>query len=194
MLRSKENELSDRVEEQDIRKRSFYHVISAWELYPILLVAAFLRLYQLNITEFDEDQATVFRMARDAVMHGLLPATGNIASIRINNPPAVIYLLMVPAAFSSNPLWGALLVALLNIAAILLTYIFVRRYFGRLVAALAAAFYATASMPLHFSRFIWQQNMIAPFVVLFLFALFRGVVDRRKGWLFPALFLLGLLV
>lgn len=180
--------------DQNIRKGRFYRILTAWEIYPILLVAAFLRLYQLNITEFDEDQATVFRMARDAVMHGLLPATSNIASIRINNPPGVIYLLMIPASSSSNPLWGAALVALLNLLAALLTYIFARRYFGRLAAALAAAFYATATMPLHFSRFIWQQNMIAPFVILFLFALFRGVVDRRKGWLIPAIFLLGLVV
>ena len=194
MLRSKENELSEQEEEQSISRGWITRLLRAWEIYAILLVAAFLRLYQLNITEFDEDQATVFRMARDAVMHGLLPATGNIASIRINNPPGVVYLLMIPAAFSSNPLWGAVLVALLNIVAVVLTYLFVRRYFGRLAAALAAAFYATASMPLHFSRFIWQQNMIAPFVVLFLFCLFSGVVDRRKGWLFPAIFLLGLVI
>src|SRR5579863_492006 len=174
--------------------QGMYTWLTSWEIYPILLAASFLRFYQLNITEFDQDQATVFRMARDAVMHGLLPATGNIASIRINNPPGVIYLLMLPAAFSANPLWGASLVALLNVLAVLLTYVFVRRYFGRLAAALAASLYATASMPLHFSRFIWQQNMIAPFVVLFIFALFWGVVDRRKGWLFPALFLLGLVI
>ncbi|MGH2497730.1 MAG: glycosyltransferase family 39 protein [Ktedonobacteraceae bacterium] len=194
MLRSKDKELSERVEKQHAHIGRFYRIFTTWEIYPILLVATFLRLYQLNVTEFDEDQATVFRMARDAVMHGLLPATSNIASIRINNPPGVVYLLMLPAAFSSNPLWGAALVALLNIAAVLLTYIFVRRYFGRLAAIVAALFYATATMPVHFSRFIWQQNMIAPFVILFFFALFRGVVDRRKGWLFPAFLLLGLVI
>jgi 4-amino-4-deoxy-L-arabinose transferase-like glycosyltransferase len=194
LLSSKESKLSDRVEDRTIHKGRFYQIVTVWEIYPILLAAAFLRLYQLNITEFDEDQATVFRMARDAVMHGLLPATANIASIRINNPPGVEYLLMIPAAFSANPLWGVVLIALLNIVAVLLTYLFVRRYFGRLTATLAAAFYATASTPLHFSRFIWQQNMIAPFVILFLFCLFRGAVDRRKGWLFPAIFLLGLVV
>jgi hypothetical protein len=32
-----------------------------------------------------------------------------------------------------------------------------------------------------------------PFVILFMFVLFWGVVDRRKGWLFPALFLFGVL-
>ncbi len=168
--------------------------LSAWEVYPILFIAAFLRFYQINTTEFDEDQAMVFRMAHDAIYHGLIPATSNIASIRIVNPPAVIYLFMLPAAFSANPLWGVIYVGLFNIIAVLLTYIFVRRYFGRLAAAIASLLYATAFNPIYYSRFIWQQNLVAPFVVLFIFALFWGVVDRRKGWLFPALLLLGILV
>jgi len=165
-----------------------------WEIYPIIGIAAFLRFYQLTTTEFDADQAMVFRMARDAINHGLIPATSNIASIRIVNPPAVIYLLMIPAAFSSNPFWGAIFVGLLNVIAVLLTYICVRRYYGRIAAIIASLLYATAAEPLHYSRFIWQQNMIAPCVVLFIFVLFWGVVDRRKGWLIPALILLGILV
>ncbi len=168
--------------------------LSAWEMYPILFIAAFLRFYQINTTEFDEDQAMVFRMAHDAIYHGLLPATSNIASIRIVNPPAVIYLFMLPAAVSANPLWGVIYVGLFNVIAVLLTYIFVRRYYGRLAAMIASLLYATAFNPLFYSRFIWQQNLVAPFVVLFIFALFWGVVDRRKGWLFPALLLLGILV
>jgi 4-amino-4-deoxy-L-arabinose transferase-like glycosyltransferase len=168
--------------------------LCTWEIYPILFVAAFLRFYQINTSEFDADQALVFRMAHDAIYHGLLPATSNIASIRIVNPPAVIYLLMLPAAFSANPLWGILFVGLFNVIAVLLTYIFVRRYYGRLAAIIASLLYATAAEPVYFSRFIWQQNLIAPFVVLFIFALFWGVVERRRGWLFPALLLLGILI
>jgi 4-amino-4-deoxy-L-arabinose transferase-like glycosyltransferase len=173
---------------------AFRNLRISWEIYPILLIAAFLRFYQINTTEFDADQAMIFRMAHDAIYHGLVPATSNIASIRIVNPPAVIYLLMLPAAVSANPLWGAIFVGFFNVIAVLLTYIFVRRYYGRLAAIIASLLYATAAKPLHFSRFIWQQNLVAPFVVLFIFALFWGVVDRRKGWLFPALVLLGILV
>ena len=165
-----------------------------WEIYPILGIAAFLRFYQLTTTEFDADQALIFQMARDAINHGLIPATGIIASIRIANPPAVVYLFMITAAISSNPLWGAIFVGLLNIIGVLLTYIFVRRYYGRIASIIASLLYATAAEPLHFNRFIWQLNIIAPFVVLFIFALFWGVVDRRKGWLFPALVLLGILI
>lgn len=168
--------------------------LCTWEVYPIVLLAGFLRFYQISSSEFDADQSTVFGMARDAIYHGLIPATSNIASIRIVNPPAVIYIFMLVAAFTSNPLWGVILVGIFNLAAVLLTYVFVRRYFGRLAGIIAALLYGTAATPLFYSRFIWQQNLIAPFVVLFLFALFWGAVERRSGWILPALALLGILV
>jgi Dolichyl-phosphate-mannose-protein mannosyltransferase len=166
---------------------------SAWEVILILLVAGFLRFYQINTTEFDEDQAQLFRMAYDAVHHALLPTTSNAASIGISNPPGVIYLFMPLAALSANPLWGAMLVGVFTTATALLTYFFTHRYYGRFAGIVAALLYATAARPLTYARFIWQPNLMPPFVVLFMFALFWGVVERRKGWLFPALFLFGIL-
>lgn len=167
--------------------------LHSWELYLIVLIAAFFRLYQPGTSEFDGDQSAIFRFAREAVQQGLLPIVSNRASIGIENPPGVIYLLMLPASISANPLGAVVMVAVFNILAVLLTYIFVRRYYGRLAGTIAALLYAAAAKPIYYSRFIWQQNMLAPFVVLFLFAIFRGVVERRKGWLLPAIVLLGIM-
>ena len=180
------------------RLRSWFHRLLSftanfWEVYLILLIAGFLRFYQINTTELDEDQARLYRMAYDAVHHGLLPTMSNTASIGISNPPGVIYLFMPLAALSADPLWGAVLVGIFTTATALLTDLFTRRYYGRFAGAVAALLYATAAIPLNYSRFIWQPNLMPPFVVLFMFALFWGVVERRKGWLFPALFLLGVL-
>ncbi|MFL5694822.1 MAG: ArnT family glycosyltransferase [Ktedonobacteraceae bacterium] len=178
-------------------RSSFLRLLSfatnTWEIALILLVAAFLRFYQINTTEFDDDQAKLYRMAYDAVHHGLLPITSNTASIGIAHPPGVIYLFMLVAALSANPLGGALLVSIFTTAAVLLTYFFTRRYYGRFAGFIAAILYATAPKPLNYARFIWQPNLMPPIVVLFMFALFWGVVERRKGWLFPALVLLGVL-
>lgn len=175
------------------RRESVGSWLLSWEMYLVVLVAGFLRFYQINTTEFDEDQAMLFRLAHDAVQHGLLPTTSNAASIGISNPPGVIYLLMLIAAFTANPLWGAILISLFTTLAALLTYLFTRRYYGRFAATIAALLYATAAIPLNYARFIWQPNLMPPFVVLFFFALFAGVVERRKGWLFPALVLFGIL-
>ena len=171
--------------------------LRSWEL-PLALilitvVAGFLRFYQISTTEFDEDQAMLFRMAQDAIHHGLLPATSNAASIGIANPPGVVYLFMPIALFSTDPVWGAILVGVCTTGAAVLTYLFTRRYYGSLAGCIAALLYATAAKPLIYARFIWQPNLMPPFVILFLFALFLGVVERRKGWLLWALCLLGIL-
>lgn len=159
----------------------------------VVAIAAFLRFYLIQTTEFDSDQAILFRMAYDAVHHGLLPVTSNIASIGIPHPPGVIYLYMIPALVSANPVGGAMLVSAFSTLAVLLTYFFTRRYFGRACALIAALLFAAAATPLNYSRFIWQPNLMSPFIVLYLFALFRGVYDRRPGWLMLALPLLGML-
>ncbi len=163
-----------------------------WEIYVIALVAGFLRFYYLDTSEFDGDQAAIFGLAREAVHFGLVPIVGIRASIGIENPPAVIDLLMLPAALSANPLWAVVMVGLLNTIAVLLTYFFTRRYYGRFAGICAALLYAAAAKPLNYSRFLWQQNMLAPLIVLFMFALFYGVVERRKGWVLPAVLLLGI--
>ncbi len=166
----------------------------SWELYLLIAVAGWLRLYGIQATEFDDDQAAVFRMAYNAASHGHLVATSNIASIHIYNPPAIIYFFMLPAAFSANPLWGAVMVGVLMTLSVLLTYIFMRRYYGRIAATISALLYAVAARPIFYSRFIWNQNLLPILTILFLFALFWGVVERKKGWLAPAIFLLGILV
>ena len=133
----------------------------SWEIYLIVLVAGFLRLYQLNTIELDEDQTQLFRLAHDSIVHGLLPVTSNASSIGIANPPAAIYLFMLPAALSANPLGAALLVGIFATIAVLLTYFFTRRYYGRLAGIIAAMLYATAAWPIFFARFIWQPNLTA---------------------------------
>ena len=188
-----EQDVVQSVPEKTKPRRVLLDWFHTWELYLLVLVAGFLRFYQLNTTEFDQDQAILFRMAHDAISHGLLPVTSNTASIGISNPAGVIYLFMLPALLNPSPLGGAILVAICSLIAILLTYFFTRRYYGRFAGIVAALLYATAFKPLIYARFIWQPNLMPPFVVLFLFALFAGVVERRKGWLFPALLLLGIL-
>ena len=170
-----------------------FALLRTWELYPILLIAAFLRLYRIDTVIFSEDQAVVFQMARDAFVHGLWPITSNRASLGNINFPLVVYSFMVPAAFSSNPLWAEVMVGLLNTIAVLLTYFFTRRYYGRLAGTIVGFLYATSVMTIAYSGDIWPQNLLPPLVMLFLFCLFKGVVERRQGWLFPAILLLGIL-
>jgi 4-amino-4-deoxy-L-arabinose transferase-like glycosyltransferase len=163
----------------------------SWEIYPIMLVASFLRLFNIDKVVFGQDEADVYQVARDAVVHTLLPLTSNRASIGALNPPMVVYFLMLPAMFSANPLWGQAFVALLNTLAVLLTYLFTRRYYGRLAGTISSALFATSVSAWLYSRPIWPQNFLPFLVVIFIWLLFRGVVERKKGWFFPAILVLG---
>jgi 4-amino-4-deoxy-L-arabinose transferase-like glycosyltransferase len=168
-------------------------VLFSWEIYPILFVAAFLRLFNIDKVVFSQDESDVFQLARDTIVHGLLPLTSNRASIGDLNPPLVIYFFLPTASLSANPLWGNVMVAVLSTAAVLLTYFFTRRYYGRLAGTIAASLFATSVGVWLYSRNIWSPSLEPFFVMLFIWFLFLGVVERRKGWLFPALVLLGVL-
>ena len=152
-----------------------------WEIYPIVFCATFLHFYALSTTQFDADQAILWRLPRAAVVYGLIPATGTIASISMVNPPGYVYLLMPITAFTANPFADVIFTTLINIFAVILTYTFTRRYYGRLAGTVAALFYATTFWDISFGRFIWQPNLLPFFVILFMWALFRGAVERKPG-------------
>jgi 4-amino-4-deoxy-L-arabinose transferase-like glycosyltransferase len=170
---------------------SLGELLRSWEFYLVIIASVFLRLYQLNTSEFDNDEAALFQMAYNAVHHGYLVATSNMASLHFYDPPATVYLLMLPATFTADPLWGAIMTGALAAIAVVLTYLFVRRYYGRLAATIAALTYATAFRAIVYARFIWNQNFLPLFVILLFIVLFQGVVARKRGWLAPALLLLG---
>lgn len=168
-----------------------------WWLYAdlglLLIIAAVFHLVFIDKTQFMTDHVTFYQMAYDAVAHGLWPISGNRASTGPLIPPLFVYLLMIPAAISPNPLAGAIFIALCNIAAALLTYLFVRRYYGRFPALIAALLYTTATTVLIFSRDIWQPDLLPFFVIPFFFCLFRGVVERKHNWFLPAAVLFGVM-
>lgn len=168
-------------------------LLQNWEIALILFLSIFLHLINIDRAIFNDDEVNVFRMAHDAIASGWLPLTSNRASLGNLNPPLVVYFFMLPASLSANPLWAEIMVALLNAAAVLLTCVFVRRYYGRLAGVIAALLYATSAGAWTFSRNIWPQNFLPFFVLLFLVMLFRGVVERRKGWLFWSILLFGVL-
>src|SRR5579885_1807128 len=164
-----------------------------WPLYVILGASAFLHFFRVQTVEFDFDQANLFQLARDAVAHGLIPLSSNEASINILHAPFFIYTLLTAALLSDNPLGGAITVGLFTTAMAVLTYLFTRRYFGLWPAVIAGLLNATVYNPLKYSRGIWQPDILPFFVVLFLFAIFRGAVERRRGWFFPAVALVAIL-
>ena len=170
----------------------------AWLRYPefwlAIILAAFLRLWHIDLTQFLDDQAALMTLARNAWLHGALPITGIPTSFGTLNPPLSVYLLMPFTLFGKDPLPAAISIALWNVLGVALCYIFAHRYFGRVIAASSALLFASCGAAVGYSRFIWQQNYLPPVLALWALTLYLGCVSGRRGWFAPHVALLTIAI
>jgi len=184
-------------ENETTRVRSWLARIP-WARYPefwvIVLVAALLRLWLLDHSQWLDDQAQLLTLARDAWLHGALPITGIRSSIGTLNPPLSVYILMPFYLFTKSPMPALIGLALWNIFGVALCYIFALRFFSRRAAFCSALVFACCGAAVNYSRFIWQQNYLPPLLLLWAFALYAGVVRGRRSWLALHLLLLVMII
>jgi 4-amino-4-deoxy-L-arabinose transferase-like glycosyltransferase len=170
----------------------------SWARYPefwiILLIAAFLRLWHLDHSQWLDDQAQLLTLARDAWVRGRLPITGIRSSINTLNPPLSVYILMPFFLFTRSPLPALIGLALWNVLGVALCYLFALRYFNRRVAFCSALVFACCGAAVNYSRFIWQQNYLSPLLLLWAFTLYAGAIRGRRAWLALHLLLLAMII
>ncbi|MGH2487378.1 MAG: glycosyltransferase family 39 protein, partial [Ktedonobacterales bacterium] len=157
-----------------------------WELWAALAGGAFLRLWQPGASGFLGDQAGLMQLASLAVQRGAIPVTGIYSSINTLNPPLSVYVLLPFAWLSHDPLLAVISQECWNVAGILFCYIFVLRTFGRRTAAISTLLFATAGAAVDYSRLLWQQDYLPPFIALFALFTFVGATQGRPRWLAPA--------
>jgi hypothetical protein len=160
---------------------------------PVLVIGALLRLWGLGSSPFLSDAAGIYSLAQDAVVRHALPVTGLISSILVYNPPGAIYLYL-PFVLAGDPVFGAYATAAANVIAVGLAYYFGRRYLGYWPALIGALLFAVAAWPVFYSRFIWQQNLLPPFVMWFVLLLGAGMAGKSTRWIVWALPVWGLTV
>ena len=156
--------------------------LSHWELWLALLLGGWLRLFALDRTPWLDDQTQLLDMARTAILRGMIPVTGIPSSVGFLNSPISIYLLLPIAAFTSNPLPQTIALALWNVVGVAICYVAALRGFGRSVAFWSALFFAVCPASVWYSRFLWQQNFIAPLLGLWALTLFAAVKTSGRRW------------
>lgn len=163
-------------------------------IFFIIVVALLLRIYNLNYMEFKGDEAFNSFKALDFVNNGKFPLTSAKGTTGMHEPPIFIYLLAVPYLFSKNPVIAAGFIALLNVVVIYIFYNLIKKAINEKVAVLASIFYTINPWQIIFSRKIWTQNLLAPFIILFLFFLFNSIYENKKSHIIYALLSLGILL
>ncbi len=160
----------------------------------ILLLAGWLRFTQLDQAEFLWDQAEISKWAMNMGQQREITWIGPISSTRLDTFPGAIWLLAIPYALSTSPIFVTGFIALINLGAVVACYLIVRRWFGPTAAWIATLLFAVAPWAVIYSRKIWHTELLAPFVPCYVvtgwYAFVRG---RRWAVLAHSLALAGLI-
>lgn len=162
-------------------------------LLGIIILAAFLRLSVVWYMEFKGDEATASYSASDLVHKGILPLVGDRSSQGMYNPAMFVYLLSIPFMFSNNPVIAASYIALLNIFAVYLCFLFCSHFFNKRTALIASAFFAVNPWVILHSHKIWANNLLVLFTLIFFYLLFKIAINYRYQYLFLSSLTLAIL-
>jgi hypothetical protein len=154
-----------------------------WALRAALMVliagGLALRLVYPSTTYFCEDQADACALVDDIVA-GAWPTGGLQNSGGFRNLPGFVYLLVPARLISADPLAQSIFIAIVNVLSVLLAGALMRRWVGGPAAWWATTFLATAPWAIHYSRFVWAQNLLFPAALLVYAFLWRWVEGGRR--------------
>jgi hypothetical protein len=171
--------------------------IGRWELGLlglILLAAAGLRLWRIDLAEIGYDEASAASLVADWKLHGAFPLAGIVSSVGIPNPPAWPYLYALALLPFDGPYAVLGLGVAFGLLAVLLCWWVGRRWYGPWAGLTAALAYGGGFWPLVLGRTGWQPVFIQAPLLLYFDALLRLAVRRRPWALVVAAGWLGLMV
>jgi 4-amino-4-deoxy-L-arabinose transferase-like glycosyltransferase len=154
----------------------------------LFLLALFLRVYRLpEFIAYHQDQVRDLLYVKDHFEAGKFIYLGPKASVgNFYLAPLWYYLMEVAYFFSHSPVAPALLVALLNSAAVVLLYFFAANFLGISTAVLASLLYAVSPFSIEYSRFAWNPNPIPFFTILAIYSLYIYIYKNRNNFFYLA--------
>ena len=152
----------------------------------IVVVASLLRVWDLPLVSITADEGIHGLFARNVSLLDFekFPSVG-LPSVGVRNSALFIYLLAIPNFVVRHPLSGAAFIALLQVAAIIMTYCFALKWFSRTTAVAASVLWTFSPWAVLYARNMWPPSALAPFVLLLLGPATRWFVDgdrRALGW------------
>ena len=148
----------------------------------ILLLAALLRFVNIGAEPFFDDQARISVQALNLASRGDWEFVGPEMSIGgLRHSPLTNYLYAIPFSLSADPRIARLFTGMINLLAVAIVYLTGRRFFDLKAGLLAALLYAIYPAAVIGSRFMWNQNLAAPFVTFFILTGLMGYYGNHKA-------------
>lgn len=154
----------------------------------ITALAAIFRITYPEIIEFKADEAiNLFLAARPIFGHPFLPGA-TVSSIGLLNPPLINYLLYPFTLLTTDPKIISVVIGLINALAIGFFFLILKKYYGYLTALFSSLLMAFSPWMILFSRKIWAQDLLIPFVIILLLSIHKLAIDKKtKYWFVYAL-------
>jgi len=146
----------------------------------ILFSSVIYRVTNLPLIEFKSDEAiNLYLAARPLFGYSFAPGA-TTSSLGVLNPPLLIYLLFPLTLISLDPKIISGMIGVINAVAIGLFFLILSKYFSKQIAFVSALLLAFSPWQIIFSRKIWAQNLLLPFLVLQLFSIFKIVNEKKQ--------------
>lgn len=158
----------------------------------IIFLATFLRLNNIWYMEFKGDEAENSFLAIDFIYKGIFPLVGQITSNGTYSSPMLVYLLSIPFLFSKNPVVASGYIALLNVLAVYLCFLFCCKFFNEKIALVSAAFFSVNPWVIFYSRKIWPRDIMFLFVMGFFYSLYKVIIQKEDKYILACFVLLGI--
>jgi len=150
----------------------------------IVALGAWLRFSHRNLLEFQGDEAYAANLALTAIKTGKLPLAGLMSSVGVTNPPLFAYLLIPMFAINSSPVFVSGCIALLGLAAVVITWHVGRKYYGPMAGLVAGLFFAVSPWAVIYSRKIWAQDFVPFFATGTMWAVHALVLGKKPKAIF----------
>lgn len=166
-----------------ILRTRYQHLLPSVALGVILLVGAYLRLYDISgyMTFLGDEGRDALIVKRMVVDHKftLLGPTASVGGFFLG---PVYYYFMAPFlwAWRLDPTGPAVMVALFGIATIFLVYKAGATIMSPLAGLISASLYALSPVVIAYSRSSWNPNLVPFFSTLLIFILWRWAHEKRQ--------------
>ena len=156
----------------------------------VVAFACLVRLWDFSLVSITADEGLHGLFAHHVSLFDFerYPSAG-LPSVGVRNSALFIYLLAIPNFIVRHPLSGAAFIALLQVAAIVMTYRFALRWFGRTTAVTAAVLWTFSPWAVIYARNMWPPSALAPFVLLLLMSGTRWFMEGDRLYLRWSVFL-----
>ena len=175
----------------------FKRMLKKYGLIILITVFVFLRVFNLEKgVNFSSEQSLFLGRANEIYNTKKLTLIGPPTSIKSTisrefyQGPATYYLLLVPIALGGNPIIASYFLIFINLLALIVIYIVVKKKLGKKTAFWAGLFFSTYPLLVTYTRFVWNPNFIPLFSAIVLGFLLD--INKKKKFLFY--FLLGLIL